>query len=445
MKLLLIMALAAGTLCLQPACARGGLSDVQPAIVQADEALRRSVAGSYRIAADHVIDIGVMGEAGGQLAFLDQKTRRAGLLHFLGGDRFASGPSMGVAEPFVIRADIARNAGGSVIGLRWMEGGLMFSATKIAAHRMEEVAIEHDGITLKGSLTLPAGPGPHPAVVLAHGSGDAVRDVGPWNMFFLRQGIAVLSLDKRGAGQSGGDWKKAGMHDIAGDWLAGVRMLRQRTDIDGKRIGVHGSSQGGWTAALMAAQSPDVAWIIVRAGSAAPVLDTMVHEIGWSVREAGMSRADALAAEAASRRLFALSAAPWAQFDAYAAPLRSSPWAPHVWPLHQSQHGWGRAWNASNAPFDPARALGMVKVPVLWFLGALDHNVPSARSARLLARAKRASGNRDFQVRILPRTGHSFLESDTGNNSEFPKLTHMAEGYWNVMENWLRTREFSGK
>ena len=60
--------------------------------------------------------------------------------------------------------------------------------------------------------------------------------------------MAVLSLDKRGAGASTGDWHTASLDDIAGDWLAGVAMLKQRKDIDPRRIGVHGSSQGGWTA-----------------------------------------------------------------------------------------------------------------------------------------------------------------------------------------------------
>ncbi|MES2859340.1 MAG: acyl-CoA thioester hydrolase/BAAT C-terminal domain-containing protein [Pseudomonadota bacterium] len=52
-------------------------------------------------------------------------------------------------------------------------------------------------------------------------------------------------------------------------------MLEQRADIDAKRIGVHGSSQGGSTAPLMAARSADIAFVIVRAGSGVSVRDTL--------------------------------------------------------------------------------------------------------------------------------------------------------------------------
>lgn len=71
---------------------------------------------------------------------------------------------------------------------------------------------------------LPDTPGPHPAVLFAHGSGDATRNVAIWNPYFVRLGMAVLSLDKRGAGKSTGDWHTASMDDIANDWLAGVAM-----------------------------------------------------------------------------------------------------------------------------------------------------------------------------------------------------------------------------
>lgn len=420
--------------------ARGKFELVQ--VKANDVALNRELAGSYRIADDRVIDIGVMGEIGGQLVFLDQKTLRTGPLQALSTSRFATGPAIGIPYPFVIEAEFTRNARGTVTGLRWKEGGKTVSARKVALHRIEPVTLVNGAVTLKGTLAIPDKPGPHPAVVFAHGAGDALRDVGMWNAFFLRQGMAVLSLDKRGAGESGGDWRQAGMDDLAGDWLAGVAMLRARADIDPKRIGVHGSSQGGWTAPIMAVRSPDVAWIIVRAGSATNVLDTMVHEIGWSVREAGLPEADAVAAETAARGLFARSTGPWEEFEAFATPLKATAWAPFVWPLHQTKTGWGRAWNARNAPYDPAATLAQVKVPVLWFLGSMDHNVPSQETARRLEQARAASGNPDFSAVTLA-TGHSFLATATGDNKEFPSLTHMAPGYWSAMQAWLAERGFS--
>jgi pimeloyl-ACP methyl ester carboxylesterase len=397
------------------------------------------VAGSYQVAPGHVIDLGPMDEMGGMLVFIDQKTLREGPLYPLSANSFVSGPTIGVPYPFAIRADFVKDAKGVVTGVRWTDGDKVMTARKIAPHRVEEVSIANGDVTLKGVLTLPLGKGPHPAVVFAHGSGPTTRNLGIWTSFFVRQGFAVLSLDKRGAGESTGDWMKASLDDIAGDWLAGVAMLKQRADIDARRIGVHGSSQGGWTGPLMAVRSSDVSFVIVRAGSGVRVAETMAHEIAWSVREAGMSESDAAEAYAVSMELFKLAGESWDKFDAFAAPHRSKPWARFAWSLGQSKDGWGRPWTAKNAPYDPAATLAKVKVPVLWFLGELDHNVPYAESLKNLEAARKASGNANFTVRSLPETGHSFVQSKTGNGNDFIMATKMVPGYFSEMESWLRS------
>ncbi len=411
-------------------------------VLPPDPALARAYTGSYEVAPGHVIDIGSMDEAGGLLVFLDHKTLREGPLYALSAAKFASGPTIAIAYPFVIHVEFVRNAKGVATGLRWQEAGKQVSARKIAPHRVEEVTVRNGDVVLKGTLMLPDTPGPHPAVLFAHGSGDATRNVAIWNPYFVGLGMAVLSLDKRGAGKSTGDWHTASMDDIAGDWLAGVEMLKQRKDIDPRRIGVHGSSQGGWTAPLMAARSKDIAFVIVRAGSGVNVRDTMVHEIGWSAREAGLAESDALAAETAARTMFDFAGrdAAWTDIAAFVATQDGKPWAPHVWPLKWSRDGWGKPWTARNIAYDATESLRKTQVPVLWFLGDLDHNVPADASEHALLAALRESGHPDFRVVRLPKTGHSFLASDTGNNADIAKQSHMVDGYWNVMEAWLRDR-----
>jgi len=405
--------------------------------------LLRKLSGSYQLAPGHIIDMGPMDEFGGQLAFLDNKTRRMGPLMGLSASSFVSGAAMGTPFPFIIRAEFIKDKQGAVTAMRWTENKKTVLAKKIAPHRVEDVTVVNGDVTLKGTLLVPLKPGPHPAIVFAHGSGDSTRNVGAWNTFFVRQGIAVLSLDKRGAGASTGNWYQSSMHDIADDWLAGVAMLKQRADIDPKRIGVHGSSQGGWTAPLMAVKSKDVAYVIVRAGSANTVRDTMVHEIGWSVREAGFSEADAREAEEGARRVFDSAHLSWEEFAPITAPLKARPWAKAAWAVHMSEKGWGRRWSVLNAQYDPADTLSKVQVPVLWILGDMDHNVPSVDTASKLEAARAASGNKDFTIVRLPNTGHSFLESKTGNNSEFPIQSTAALGYWDKMESWLREHRFS--
>ena len=420
--------------------AKGSFTLVE--VLPPDPALARAYTGSYEVAPGQVIDIGPMDEAGGLLVFLDHKTLHEGPLYALSATKFASGPTIAIAYPFAIHVEFQRDSEGAATGMRWQEAGKHVSARKIAPHRIEDVTVRNGDAVLKGTLMLPDTPGPHPAVVFAHGSGDATRNVAIWNPYFVRLGMAVLSLDKRGAGKSTGDWRTASMDDIAGDWLAGVEMLKQRTDIDSRRIGVHGSSQGGWTAPLMAARSKDIAFVIVRAGSGVSVSDTMAHEIAWSAREGGLAEADALAAEAAARTMFDFASRDAASTDiaAFVASQEGKPWASHVWPLQWSLDGWGKPWAKKNNAYDATESLRKTPVPVLWFLGELDHNVPTEASERALLAALRESVHPDFRVVRLPGTGHSFLASDTGNNADIAKQSHMVDGYWSAMEAWLRER-----
>lgn len=408
-----------------------------------EKPLARELAGSYQLRRGHVLDIGPLDEAGGSLFFLDQKTLRVGFLRPSGDKELVAGPTLGSDLPPTFRAEVVRGRNGAVKGLIWSgEGFERRVARKIAPRRDEDVEIHNGEVTLRGLLSVPAGPGPHPAIVFAHGSGDATRNVGPFNVSFVRLGFAVLSLDKRGAGESTGDWTRATLDDIAGDWLAGVEFLRERKDIDATRIGVLGSSQGGWTAPIMAARSKSVAFVIVRAGSGVSVSETMVHEIGWSVREAGFGEADATAAREAARRAFAAAGrgASWDEFRGIVDPYLSEKWAEHVWAIRMSESGWGRHWVRLNANYDATEALRSVHVPVLWFLADKDHNLPTDASAPRIQAALRASGNRDYQIVMIRDAGHGFTSTKTGNNSEFARQTHMAPGYWSTVASWLGKR-----
>ncbi|GHB95313.1 alpha/beta hydrolase family protein [Thermomonas carbonis] len=408
------------------------------------QAFGDALAGSYEVAPGRVIEIGWMDELGGPV-FLDHGTRRTGPLHALSSTRLVAGPSIGVPYPFEVEAYLQRDAAGAITGLQWREQDLVVEARRIAPHRVEAVTVRNGDVALKGSLMLPTTPGPHPAIVLAHGSGDATRNVGAWNLHFLRLGMAVLSLDKRGAGASTGDWHASSLDDIAGDWLGGVAMLKARTDIDPKRIGVHGSSQGGWTASLMAARSTDIGFVIVRAGSGVTLRDTMLHEVGWAVREAGLDDAAAREAEAASAAMFELSVrgAPWNDFVAVADAHRGKPWFDHAWPMHMSEDGWGRPWVAKNAVYRATDSLRRTRVPVLWFLGDLDHNVPAEASDRALNAALADAKHPDYRIVRLPNTGHAFTATTTGNNRDLASDSHMVAGYWDVMDAWLRARGFA--
>ena len=144
--------------------------------------------------------------------------------------------------------------------------------------------------TLSGSLFLPVGDGPFPAVVFLAGSGDESYLTGwegerrSWfwpelQAWFAERGQAVYVFDKPGIGRSEGDWRRQNFDDRAANALAAVQMLRSHSEIKSSNIGVLGHSQGGWIAVMAAARGPEaVAYVISLAGPSISVRQQIIED-----------------------------------------------------------------------------------------------------------------------------------------------------------------------
>lgn len=130
--------------------------------------------------------------------------------------------------------------------------------------------------TIEGILIRPNSKENTPAVVFQQGSGNhsfegyETEAWGPHKFYIedvlLEQGYAVLYCNKRGLGESTGNWKKNDFYGRAEDAYAAVTYLKSLPFIDPDRIGISGHSQGGWIAQIVAAQHEDIAFVIALAG-----------------------------------------------------------------------------------------------------------------------------------------------------------------------------------
>src|SRR4029077_7558309 len=171
----------------------------------------------------------------------------------------------------------------------------------------ETVHFASDGITLAGTLVLPEGSQTHPAVVLFHGSGPQTRDLftARW---FAAEGIAALAYDKRGVGESGGDFRKVPLMELCDDGLGAITYLKSRKEIDAKRIGVWGLSQGGWLGPLAASRSADVAFVIAVSGPGVSPGEQMIVYYANELREKGVAEDDVREASTVRRDIWSYMA-----------------------------------------------------------------------------------------------------------------------------------------
>ena len=400
--------------------------------------------------------------------FFDNKTLRGGILYALTDSTFFSGPSYGIDYPIAIRASVHRDASGRIDGLAWREmreeaRGKREATSSTLARRLDDFTVEKDvsfingDVRLVGDLTLPKTKGPHPAVILIHGccGSKPTRDFGYWSTYLAHHGIAVLAYDRRGGGASGGDFNSATYEDVAGDVVAGFDMLTRRADIDPKRIGVFGMSNGGYVAPLAVVRSGGrIAFVVVRSGSARRVGDNIDYEVGNDLRSHGFDSIAVRRAVEMRRRVTdfvidrpVISVAAWDSLRADVRAVRDEPWfqwGRTIWVLYVSPADSGgahyinslrRSWS-----YDPIPFWRQVKAPVYIMLGELDRSVPTAESARAFRKAFKESGNRDATVRVFPRGNHGLLAARTGFDEEARHLSYYLPGFQESVVRWIRKR-----
>lgn len=281
-----------------------------------------------------------------------------------------------------------------------------------AADREQSVAYRSGDVELAASLLLPNGPGPHPAAVIVQGSGESDRS-NQWARAIadtiVESGFAVLLTDKRGSGESGGDWRLVGFEQLASDALAGITFLQTRSEIDSKRIGLVGLSQGGRVVPVAAAQSDSVAFVINLVGDAVSFAEQSAHEMANVARQAGLPepmQRDVLRLNQAAGR--ALLTGDWAEYRRLNEAGLNSSWAPiakgfppvgdPIWVFYRKAFA-----------FDPMPYWTLVRQPVLVVYGEKDEadNVAVAESVRRLRFGFGVSAKPNHQIVVIPGVGHA--------------------------------------
>jgi len=288
-------------------------------------------------------------------------------------------------------------------------------------YRTEDVSIPSAaGVRLAGTVIMPQGTGPFPAVVLVTGSGAQDRDetlLGhhPFLViadYLARHGIASLRYDDRGYAKSTGNFDAATSADFADDAEAAVRFLRDVSGIARDRVGIVGHSEGGLIGPMVAARTADVAFLVLLAGPGLRGDSLTPLQLRRIAAAGGEAPAQTEARVAINVRL--LRAVADAKDSADAVPKLAVIKQQIVVQPPEAQRTLAAArfdqavptltgpWMRFFLRYDPRPALAKVHVPVLALGGSLDTQVPGKENLAGIDTALLNGGNRDYRTVELP-------------------------------------------
>jgi dipeptidyl aminopeptidase/acylaminoacyl peptidase len=315
------------------------------------------------------------------------------------------------------QVSFVRNGEGQVTVFRWRDQNGGEGTAKRLDHygySQKEIRFNSGDTALVGLLMMPQSRGPHPAAAIIHGSGTSDRD-NVWAFSIANHlalnGIAVLLPDKRGSGKSAGDWRTANFNLLAQDALSALGALKSQPEVDAKKMGLAGLSQGGWIAPLAASLSRDVKFVIDVSGASVTVGEQVLHEMIQTFRQRKVSEADIEIA----KEIFPLSESymkTGAGWEAYQTKLEQAPFSVRL-AFIGKKDDWRWNWYKEVFDFDPIPYWQRLRAPGLVVFGEEDEydNVPVKESVVRLERV--AKSGRDITIKVYPDSGHAIADAAT--------------------------------
>jgi len=304
--------------------------------------------------------------------------------------------------------------------------------TRPYPYREDDVTYDNkvQNVTLAATFTIPQGTGPFPAVVLITGSGPQDRDESllghkPFLIlsdYLTRHGVAVLRADDRGIGKSTGVFSKATTADFATDTEAGIAYLKTRSEVNQRKIGLIGHSEGGVIAPMVAARNKDVAFIVMMAGTGVPGDQVLVAQ-GEAIEVAMGKNPDEAAKNAAKEKEMLALVETEKDETVLEKELKEKltgdvPEAQIGMQIQQITSPWFRYF----LTYDPATALRQVHCPVLAINGSLDKQVLPSQNLPAIRKALEEAGNHSAEIDELAGLNHLFQTAKTGSPTEYSQI-----------------------
>jgi len=326
----------------------------------------------------------------------------------------------------------------------------------------EDVVFENKGADLKlaGTLTLPKKEGSFPVAILISGSGESNRNqeiMGhkPFLViadFLTRNGIAVLRYDDRGVGKSTGNHRIATTADFSTDALSAVNYLKTRPEIDSKKIGLIGHSEGGVIAPMAASKSKDISFIVLLAGTGVRGDKVLLEQNKLILKAMGASEVDIKKAKQTNSQIFKMVTT---SNDSESLKRELSQFIKEEIKKDKSQLEQSvmdeetfikvrtnmvtSIWMQYFLKYDPAPTLEKVKCNVFVLNGEKDLQVAANQNVPAITDALIRGGNEKFTIKRYPNLNHLFQECETGAISEYITLKQtFSPTVLTDIKNWIK-------
>lgn len=305
-----------------------------------------------------------------------------------------------------------------------------------------EVTFENQdaGITLAGTLTKPSDSKNLAGVVLIAGSGQNDRDETSMGHFLLlsdfltRNGYAVLRYDKRGVGESGGDYGLATTYDFASDAFAAFEFLKADPATDPEAVGLVGHSEGALIAPMLAAEHQEnIAFIVMMGGIGIPGSDLLLIQSEKMARISGLPEEEIASITEKNRKLYQIAKS---DVNDSILVLRSKEAVPDLDEATVNMLKW--SWFRTFLRLDPEAYLSRVSCPVLAITGEKDVQCPPEENLAAIESSLKKAGNKQVETKVMPGLNHLFQSAESGSPYEYEQIPEiMSPDALEFMLDWL--------
>ncbi|MGH8178859.1 MAG: alpha/beta hydrolase family protein [Steroidobacter sp.] len=371
---------------------------------------------------------------------------------------YEGGSGWAEREPVVDRIRFDMDSNEAAVGFTWERPGEPTRKARAANLPERFTTFRSGALNLRGKLVTPRGAGPFPVVVLVHGSGDeSAVDYYFEPYLYAANGFASLVFDKRGTGESEGEYLQ-NFHVLSDDVVAAVHWLRSQQEIDGDNIHLAGFSQGGWIAPLAALKDRQIRSVLVGYGVMKPVTSEDRWGYVYALRQKGFGEPEIARADRINtviEDVIDRHQNRWSELGEMVDAARDEPWFEAVkgsdsmlgeiadlkLPLSAMRlYVWWRLGAHRDPPFidrqyDPAPTMGQLDAPSLWLLAGEDSSAPAEWTVEELDKLQAAG--KPVEYVVYPQAEHGILRFTQGADGERSYLGYEPDYFPKQIE-WLQ-------